>query len=236
MNNYPSLLEDPELAKLYGYMPREDFLQLWKGKLVEVVDQYQPDLMWFDFALDEIPDSVKTAYLAYYFNRAHQWGRDVVVTHKQEDLPSTVGVEDFEKGRTDHLTEHPWLTDDTISKGSWSYTEDLQIKTADEVLHTLIDIVSKNGQLLLNVSPRADGTIPENQQAVLRSIGEWLGRYGEAIYGTRPFVGYGEGPTQIEGGAFVEMESGYTPRDIRYTRKGEVVYAMTLGGPGAGEA
>ena len=144
-----------------------------------------------------------------------------------------VGVEDFEKGRADRLTEHAWLTDDTISRGSWCYTEDLKIKSTREVLHVLIDIVAKNGQLLLNVSPKADGTIPENQQDVLLGIGRWLGKNGEAIYGTRPWRVFGEGPTRLEkGGAFVDVEGGYTPEDVRFTRKGDTLYAVLLGWPG----
>jgi len=234
--NFPSLLDDPEQAILYGYMPREQFLDMWESKLLEVIDKYQPDLMWFDSWLDEIPDEYKTSYLAYYFNKAGEWGKEVVVTFKQDDLPREIGVEDYEKGRTNELTDYVWLTDDTISRGSWCYTEDLQIKGTAEVLHTLIDIVSKNGQLLLNISPKVDGTIPDNQRQVLLGIGKWLQDYGEAIYETRPFVDFGEGPTLLEkGGHFVRMKGGYTPQDIRYTRKSETVYAIILGWPGENE-
>jgi len=234
--NFPSLLDDPEQAILYGYMPREQFLDMWESKLLEVIDKYQPDLMWFDSWLDEIPDESKTSYLAYYFNKAGEWGKEVVVTFKQDDLPREIGVEDYEKGRTNELTDYVWLTDDTISRGSWCYTEDLQIKGTAEVLHTLIDIVSKNGQLLLNISPKVDGTIPDNQRQVLLGIGKWLQDYGEAIYETRPFVDFGEGPTLLEkGGHFVRMKGGYTPQDIRYTRKSETVYAIILGWPGENE-
>lgn len=234
--NYPELLEDPERAILYGYMPREKFLDMWKGKLIEVIDKYQPDLMWFDSWLNEIPDTVKTDYLAYYFNRAHQWGKEVVVTFKQEDLPQDVGVLDLEKGRMGELTKFPWLTDDTISKGSWCYTEDLAIKPTSIVLHGLIDIVSKNGVLLLNISPKADGTIPDNQRQVLLEMGDWLKKYGEAIYETRPWTTYGEGPTKLEAGRFGGFRDagGYTPEDIRYTQKGNVIYAILLGWPGSG--
>jgi len=224
---------DPQYSKLYGNMPREQFLQMWKGKLVEVIDHYQPDIMWFDSWLSEIPDSYKTAYLAHYFNQARKWKRDVVVVYKQDDLPREVGVEDYEKGRTDRLTDYTWLTDDTISRGSWCYTNDLKIKPTPEVLHVLIDIVSKNGQLLLNISPKADGTIPEDQKKVLMDIGDWLKAYGEAIYDTRPFVVFGEGPTHLEkGGHFVKMKEGYKPTDIRYTTKGKIVYAIQLGWSG----
>ncbi len=234
--NFPSLLEDKEEAFMYGYMPREQFLQLWGDKLKEVIDKYQPDLMWFDSWLHEIPDSVKTDYLAYYFNRAEEWDTEVVVTYKQEDLPEDVAVKDFEKGRAGEIMEQAFLTDDTISEGSWCYTEDLTIKSTSVVLHSLIDIVSKNGQLLLNISPKADGTIPQNQKDVLLGIGNWLDINGEAIYGTRPWHTYGEGPTELKKGEFEGFTDAgeYTPSDIRYTQKGDAVYAIVMGWTGAG--
>ena len=233
--DFPSLLNDPTEAILYGAIPREEFLQMWKGKLIEVIDKYQPDLMWFDSWLNEIPDPIKMEYLAYYFNKARDWGTDVVVTFKQEDLPQDVAMVDYEKGRANRLTDFVWLTDDTISRGSWCYTENLRIKDTSEVLHTFIDIVSKNGQLLLNISPMADGTIPDNQKIVLLGIGRWLARFGEAIYETRPFVEFGEGPARLrKSGGFVG-HLVYSSRDIRYTRKGNTVYAIVLGWPGPNE-
>jgi len=235
VEGWPTVSEDPKLRMLYGNLPRKEFLELWKGKLIEVIDNYQPDLMWFDSWFDEIPASYQTEFLAYYLNRAHQWGREVVVTVKQRDLPHEIAVEDFEKGRANRLTDFVWLTDDTISRGSWCYTKHLRIKSTDEVLDTLIDIVSKNGVLLLNISPKADGTIPEEQQKVLLGIGEWLSKYGEAIYNTRPWLVFGEGPTRLKkGGHFVKMKGGYTPQDVRFTRKGNTVYAAALGWPGEG--
>ncbi|NIA12938.1 MAG: alpha-L-fucosidase [Nitrospiraceae bacterium] len=236
VEGWPTVSEDPELRMLYGNLPRADFLEMWQGKLFEVIDNYHPDLIWFDSWLNEIPAENQCAFLAHYFNRAAETGQEVVVTFKQQDLPREIGVEDFEKGRTDHLTEYTWLTDDTLSKGSWSYTEKFfHIKPARQVLHVLIDIVSKNGQLLLNISPKADGTIPENQQEVLLGIGKWLEQYGEAIYGTRPFLVFGEGPTRLrKGGHFVKVRGGYKPEDIRFTRKGGTVYALALGWPGDG--
>jgi alpha-L-fucosidase len=231
--DFPSLLQDRKNAILYGYMPREKFLKMWKDKLIEVIDNYQPDLMWFDSWLDEIPDQTKMEYLAYYFNKANDLGKEVVVTFKQQDLPRDVALDDYEKGRADKLTDFVWLADDTISKGSWCYTDGLEIKTTAEVLRTFIDIVSKNGQLLLNISPMADSTIPENQKKVLLEMGQWLSKYGEAIYETRPFVEFGEGPERMEeGGWFVKMKGAYGPEDIRYTRKGKTVYAIILGWPG----
>jgi len=229
---FPALLEDPERAILYGYMPREEILAMWLGKLKEVIDKYHPDLMWFDSWLDEIPESVRQEYLAYYYNHAGQWGREVVVTRKQNDLPLTCSVQDIEKGRSDKITENFFLTDDTISMGSWCYTQDLKIKSTPVVLHSFIDIVSKNGALLLNISPMADGTIPENQRQVLLEMGKWLKINGEAIYSTRPWKAFGEGATQGRAGQFggvTDPKGGYQPQDIRFTTKGGSLYAISLG-------
>ena len=234
---FPSLLDDPKRAIMYGYMPREQFLEMWRGKLFEVIDNYQPDLIWFDSWLNEVPEAYQTSFLAYYLNRADEWGKEVVVTYKQQDLPQDIGVLDLEKGRMNKLTEFAWLTDDTISLGSWCYTQDLRIKPLRQVLHVLIDIVSKNGQLLLNISPKADGTIPQEQKDVLLGIGDWLGKYGRAIYETRPWVTFGEGPTRLQqGGGFVHRQGGYLQygaEDIRFTRSkdGRTLYAIALGWP-----
>jgi len=230
--DFPSLLRNRERAIMYGYMPREKFLKMWLGKLEEVIDKYHPDLMWFDSWLDEIPENLRQEYLAYYYNRAREWGKEVVVTRKQKDLPLTVSVHDIEKGRSGDLTENFCLTDDTISMGSWCYTENLRIKPTSVVLHSLIDIVSKNGALLLNISPMADGTIPENQRTVLLEMGRWLKLNGEAIYNTRPWQIYGEGATEGQAGHFggvTDPKDGYQAQDIRFTTKGDTLYAISLG-------
>jgi alpha-L-fucosidase len=131
------------------------------------------------------------------------------------------------------------MTDETISKGSWCYTENLEIKGSADVLHVLIDIVSKNGVLLLNVSPKADGTIPDNQQQVLLDMGTWLKAYGESIYDTRPWYTFGEGPTKEPEGHFDNhkefLKIKYSWKDVRYTTKGVLIYATLLGWPGAGQ-
>jgi len=207
------------------------------------VDKYQPDIVWFDSWLDRLPQENRARFAAHYFNAAEKWGKEVVTTYKQNDLPQNVGVVDFEKGRLEHLTEYCWLTDDTISAGqwtktgSWSYTEELDIKSAKTLLHMLIDIVSKNGNLLLNISPTADGIIPDEQRRSLLDMGVWLRANGEAIYGTRPFVTYGEGPKRIasseHGGHFTQMSGDYNVDNIRFTTKGNTIYAIQLGWAGS---
>ncbi len=235
-----TISEDKRLEKLYGTMPWPEFITMWKALLSEVIQHYEPDLIWFDSWLDRIPEESRKEFLAEYFNAAKEWKKDVVVTYKQEDLPADVGIVDYEKGRLDEVTDFTWLTDDTISAGSWtttgswSYTEELDIKSAKTLIHTLIDIVSKNGNLLLNISPTAAGVIPDAQRESLLGMGVWLRANGEAIYGTRPFSTYGEGPKRLtSSGHFVEMSGNYTSENIRFTRKGNYVFAIQLGWAGA---
>lgn len=229
---FPSLLNDPKRAILYGYMPHKRFLELWRGELEEVVRKYHPDLMYFDYELPRIPDSVKTKYLAYYFNEASKWGKQVMVTSKFKQIPDEVSIQVFERGRANKIMKTPWLTSDAIGDNSWGYVKGLKLKSTDYLIHELIDVVSKNGQFLLDISPMSNGIIPNNQKAILLGIGSWLKQNGEAIYGTRPWRVFGEGPTRLKkGGAFVK-KLNYTAADIRYTKKGNVVYAIELGWPG----
>ncbi|MEM6688605.1 MAG: alpha-L-fucosidase [Planctomycetota bacterium] len=238
--NFEEVLSDPDRAIMYGYISRDEFLEMWNGKLEEVIDNYSPDLIWFDSWLHEIPEANQQAFLAHYLNHAAKNDQDVVVTYKQEDLPQSIGVLDIEKGGLDKVTKFAWLTDDTISMGSWCYTENLKIKPTNVVLHSLVDIVSKNGQLILNVSPTAAGVIPENQQQVLRDLGAWMKVNGEAIYETRPFVIHGHGPTVPGKGNWggKQTDIAYTAADVRYTRSKDwkTVYAFCLGAPEAGSS
>jgi alpha-L-fucosidase len=213
------------------------FNKIFQAKLGEFIDEYQPDLIWFDGQMQQIKDPYHLQFLAYYFNQAKKRGREVVVTTKKRQYPPEISVLDFEKGRTNELTDYVWLTDDTVSTGSWSYTNDLEIKSTDEVLDTFVDIVSKNGCLLLNISPKADGTIPDDQRELLLGMGGWLRAYGEAVYDTRPWRVFGEGPTRLEKtGAFVGRPQ-YTAEDVRFTRTkdGKALYVIFLGWPGTGE-
>jgi len=233
VEGWPTTSDDPKLQLLYMNIPEELFNRIFQAKLGEVIDKYQPDLIWFDGQMTQIKEPYHLQFLAYYFNSAKEWGKDVVVTTKKRQYPPEISVEDFEKGRMNRLTDFCWLTDDTISTGSWCYTKNLRIKPTSEVVHALIDIVSKNGCLLLNISPKSDGTIPGNQREVLLGMGQWLKVNGEAIYSTRPWLTFGEGPTRLgKGGGFVRRVT-YSAADIRYTRSkdGKAIYAIALGWP-----
>lgn len=227
---------DPQYGDLYGFPTMEDRTlarDRWLIKLKEVIDNYQPDQIWFDFGLGKIPDEYKQKMAAYYYNHEKTWGKPVIITRKDHYLPDGVGVLDIERGWTKGIASDLWQTDDSAAHNSWSWVQGLRVKTPEEMVHELIDIVSKNGVLLLNVCPKADGTITSEQQTMLREMGKWLKVNGEAIYATRPWKMYGEGPTHTEKeGGFLKTLN-YTPQDIRYTRSkdGRTLYAIVLGWP-----
>lgn len=214
--------------------PSKAFLDLWKGKTLEVIDTYRPDLIWFDFGLKFIQEHYKREMLAHYYARAEEWGKEVVVTYKWHDLPPGAGVIDLELGRFDTLTYHDWITDTTVDDGhGWGYLKETKYKSLRTLIHYLVDNVSKNGYMLLNVGPKPNGEIPDEAKALLHGIGQWLAVNGEAIYGTTAWMSYGEGPTQMtKAGYFMEdQEVQYTAQDIRFTVKDDVIYAICLGWP-----
>jgi len=232
---------DPRYAGLYGpihekyALPTQAFLDRWEGKVIEVIDKYDPDLLWFDFGLQLIPDYYKEDLLAYYLNHAAAHHQDVAITYKWHHLPPGAGLLDLELGQEADLTYYEWITDTTIDAGSgWGYVEGLGFKTTDNLIDNLVDRVSKNGYLLLNVGPKPDGTIPDAARALLLEMGRWLKTNGEAIYGTTCWVMAGEGPTRLaKSDAFNERNDlRYTAQDIRFTVKDNVLYAIVLDWPG----
>ncbi len=224
---------DAGLRILYGQQGTAAENQLWYNKLTEVIDGYQPDLIWQDFDLGLVQESYRLQFLAYYYNKAVSWNKDVVATYK-DGLDAKGEVFDFERGGPSGLMTPYWLTDDSISSSSWCYTNGIGYYTTQALVHALIDRTSKGGTMLLNIAPMADGTIPSGQQTILRGMGDWLGRFGEAIYGTRAWSSYGEGPTAMGGGSFSGPKAGVA-QDVRFTRSqdAKVLYATSLGWQGA---
>ena len=241
---FPSDVQEPRYAGLYGpaqprsTQPHEAFLEDWLLRSCELVDKYQPQLVWFDWWIEQpyfAPYLRKFA--AYYYNRGAQWNRGVAINYKHQAFPERAAVYDIERGQLTDIRPLFWQTDTSISKNSWSYVQNQNYKTAASIIGDLVDIVSKNGALLLNIGPRPDGTIPEPEEEILLEIGGWLAINGEAIYGARPWKVFGEGPTQVIGGSFGDTKrQAFTAQDIRFTTKGDVLYAVILGWPERGEA
>ncbi len=235
--------EDLDFAGVGGLYPEphekgapesEEFLQDWEDRIREVIDRYRPDYLWFDFGWKEPGfEEYKKSVIAHYYNQGHRWGTDVVVTHKDDHLPPGVAVLDLERGKLNELSQEVWITDTAVDLKSWGYIEDPEYKSVNTLVDNLVDRVSKNGNLLLSIAPRPDGTIPEEQKELLLGIGAWLEVNGEAIYGTRPWLIFGEGSVEEAGGSFSENKQipDYGAGDIRFTTKGNVLYVIALDRP-----
>lgn len=221
-------LFDPKWADFYHVADRSDaacerFLIDWFERNVELIERYRPDMLWFDNGVDQrFLDPLKLQIAAYYYNRASAWGQEVSLsTKKAAYAPSGTNLEtigsiiDFEKiGSRSPSGIRPgaWQVDHPIGS-TWGYTTGMRVAGPGEIIAALVDTVSKNGTFLLNLSPRADGTIPREQQDTLLAVGEWLRVNGDAIYGTHHWVRFREDP----------------PARVRYTAKGDVLYAIGLG-------
>ena len=209
----------------------------WLARSNDLVDKYDPDFIYFDDT--ELPlgqaglDAVAHFYNA---NIARRGGSlQAVATAKKLQLAHRGGVvEDFERGSSDAIRPDPWQTCTCI--GQWHYDRAIYerhgYKTVATVARMLSDIVSKNGNLLLSIPLRGDGTIDDDEHAFLVGMAAWMDVHGEAIYGTRPWKVYGEGPTRAPSGMFVEQTvQPYTARDVRYTTKEGRLYALMMAPP-----
>jgi alpha-L-fucosidase len=215
------------------------WLDDWLARSAEIVEKYQPELMWFDWWIGQpsVRDHL-ARFAAFYYNASPKYsGAPCVINYKYFAMEEHSAVLDMERGELSDIRPLPWQTDTSISNKSWGYIENDTFKSPKFIIHQLIDIVSKNGNLLLNVGPRSDGTIPEEEKQILREVGAWLTLNGEAIYGTRPWKVYGEGPTKVVAGAFRDTDTGpFTAEDFRFTEKDGVLYAIELGWPANREA
>jgi alpha-L-fucosidase len=241
---------DPEYAGLYGKphpaannegtsapsidRPDKEFCEVWFAKIKEVVDNYEPDLIWFDFGLKWIPDKYKRKMAAYYYNKGLEWDREVEIIYKEHNMPPGMGLLDYERGSADKLTHYKWITDTFVGTKSWSYVKDEVFKPTEILIHNFIDRISKNGYILMNWGPKANGQIPDEVKDRLLSMGNWIRINQEAIYGSTPWVLAEEGPTESQKNSksFNELiDSTYSSKDIRFVTKDYALYAFILGWP-----
>ncbi|MBM3882564.1 MAG: alpha-L-fucosidase [Verrucomicrobia bacterium] len=229
---------DPQWADLYSEPhapnapPTKLFQDRWIAKVSEVLHRYEPDLIWFDFELDTvITPEYQRRMFALAYNWAEQHRPEFAVVHKHRSIHQHTGIIDFERGREDRLVPYPWLTDTTV--GQWFHQEAARFKSPNELVDIFVDIVSKNGCMLLNVGPHADGSFPDQARRVLTALGDWIEVHGEAIFSTQPWQLFGEGPTrQVKGGGFSERaDQGFQPGDVRFTTRGDALYAIGLEWP-----
>jgi len=230
---YWPAMPEPDHHDLYASPPDQEFLEDWLIRCCELVDEYRPSVFYFDWWIQH---SAFKPYLkkfaAYYYNRGEEWGIPVAVNYKHDAFMFGCAVPDVERGQFADLKPYFWQTDTAVAKNSWCHTENNDYKTAGELIRDLVDIVSKNGSLLLNIGPKADGSIPDEDREILLAIGEWLRVNGEAIYDTTYWRTYGEGPTEVKEGQFTDgVTKSFTNEDIRFTVKENALYATVLSYP-----
>lgn len=239
---------NPELGDLYGPkvppgifggsnvpvdpLPDQKFNDEWLAKIKEVVETYKPDLLYFDNKMTIIQEKIRMEMVSHFYNYAAANNQEVVLTYKSKDLAVGSAVLDLERSRMAEKKEFPWLTDDSIDWGSWCHVSEPDYKSTNRLIDFLVDVVSKNGGVLLNVTPTAQGEIPAPVQKRLIEMGEWLQMNGEAIYGSRPWKVYGEGPAEVVEGHLSERQNAdNTEEDIRFTTKSGNLYALVLDTP-----
>jgi len=211
--------------------PDTEYLEDWFARTCEIIEKYQPQLLFFDWWIMNFAFKPYLKKLAsYYYNMGVKWGKGVAINYKYDAMPVGTGVLNIERGQLSEIRGLLWQADTCVSKKSWGYIDNDEYKTPEHIICDLADIVSKNGVMLLNVGPRPDGTIPEEVQRILSVVGEWLKINGEAIYETKTWMVHGEGPTQIADGAFTENRGEFSNEDIRFTANadGSILYAIIL--------
>lgn len=210
--------------------PSEEFLDDWLLRTCEIIDKYQPSLLYFDWWIQhEAFKEVLKKLAAYYYNRGAEWGKQVAICYKHDAMAFGSGIVEVERGALAEAKPYLWQTDTAIAKNSWCYTDTLQYKTPRQIICSFVEIISKNGNMLLNVGPKGDGSIPEEDREILREIGGWMHRNEKAIYGSRPWRKSGEGNVQVAEGQFTDNEElPYTKEDIRFTVSGDSIYAFVM--------
>lgn len=227
---------EPDNQDLFSVpAPNEEFLDDWLLRVCELIDAYRPEMLYFDWWIQHNAFKPYVRRLAaFYYNRGVEWGVPVIICYKDDGMAWGAGLFDVERGGLSAATPYVWQTDTAIARNSWCYTNSLDYKNLAELIVTLVDTVSKNGDLLLNVGPRADGSIAPRDRDLLESIGRWMDANGEGIYGTRPWRLAEEGPTHAADGSFADQAAlEYTAADWRFAAKDGSVYAFCLNPAGA---
>lgn len=221
-NNLHTLLKQE-----HGIEPTEKWLQDWLVSSCELIDRYQPASLFFDWWVSyKAFRPYMKQFLAYYYNRSLEWGKEVCVYYKSDAIMYNCAIFDRERGQLKDVSPYIWQGETSTAYNSWSYCTTNRFKTPEIIACNLLDVISKNGCFVLNIGPKADGSICDEEKHILNELGKWTKTNAEAIWGTQPYKVFGEGKKQ-KGGSFHEKLT-YTKRDYRFTYKTGVVYAFAL--------
>ncbi len=227
---WPAMPEpDPQQLQSTPY-PSEEFLQDWLVRTCELAEKYRPELLYFDWWIqhEAFKPYLKKA-AAYYYNLGASDGISGAICYKHDAMMWGSGIPEIERGSFQDAKTYVWQTDTAIANNSWCYTDTLEYKNAGDIIRMLVDVVSKNGNLLLNIGPKGDGSIPETDAQILKQIGAWLSIHGEAIYASRVWRVSGEGPTKTAEGQFTDLQPPvYQENDFRFTAKGGAIYVFAM--------
>lgn len=228
---WPSLKEQPNQQDIFAVpYPPEDFLEDWLLRTCELIEAYQPKILYFDWWVQHEgfkPYLQKIA--AFYYNKGVEWNSPTAICYKHDAMAFGSGIVDIERGKFAEAKPYYWQTDTAVAHNSWCYTTSLHYKSSYEIICYLVDVVSKNGNLLLNIGPKADGTIPEGDTAILKDLASWMSINKEAIYESKPWRFSEEGPTKEMEGQFQDgSDKSYTEKDFRFTAGNGCIYAICL--------
>lgn len=226
---WPSMPEQDHYDFESTPAPSKEFLEDWLMRTVEIIDKYFPKILYFDWWIQHQafkPYLKKLA--AYYYNLADRKNEEVMIAYKHDAFLYETGIMQIERGKFNSLKHFTWQTETAIANNSWCYTETLEYKNLYDVIVLLMDVISKNGNLLLNIGPKGDGSIPSYEINLLHDLGKWISINQDAIYESKPYHVFGEGLTQEDEGKFSEKQTVYGSSDFRFTVNHGYVYVAAL--------
>jgi alpha-L-fucosidase len=235
---YWPAMPEPDNQDLFSEpYPTEEYLDDWLARTAEIIVKYRPKFLYFDWWLQH--DAFKP-YLkklaAFYYNCGVEWGTDVQICYKHDAMMFGSGIVEVERGGFAEAKPYRWQTDTAVAHNSWCYTDSLDYKTSEEIIQTFVDVVSKNGNLLLNIGPKSDGTIPDGDRKILEDIGAWMQVNREAVTGVKSWRKAMEGAVRCTEGQFSDgQELAYTSKDYRFTAGHGNIYACCMKCPEDGQ-
>lgn len=230
---WPAMPEPDNQALCSEPYPTQEYLDDWLARTAELIWNYRPSLLYFDWWIQHQAFRTHLKKLAaFYYNCGKLWGQDVMICYKHDAMSFGSGIVQIERGSFAEAKPYAWQTDTAVARNSWCYTDSLDYKSSREIICTLVDVVSKGGNLLLNIGPKGDGSIPDGDREILEDLGRWMAVNREAIDGSRCWRRSQEGPTVHAEGQFQDgTETRYTPRDYRFTTGNGAIYAICMACP-----